>query len=332
MKFLFIRFSSIGDIVLTTPVIRCVKQQMKDAEVHFLLKRSYAPVLENNPYIDKKYYYDDNYDELISSLKDEKYDAIIDLQKNYRSLKIKKSLGVKSYSFNKLNIQKWILVNLKINLLPDIHIVDRYMSAVNSFGVINDGSGLDYFITDKDERVMDKIPSAFRSGYIAWVIGARHFTKRLPVEKMISVSGGIKTPIILLGSKEDAAIGEQLIQECTAEIFNACGKFTLNESAALVKNATSVITNDTGLMHIAAAFQKEIFSVWGNTIPEFGMYPYYGSNNLKNHKSTILEVKGLSCRPCSKIGFEKCPKGHFKCMMEIDTAYLQEEIIRDKNK
>ena len=67
------------------------------------------------------------------------------------------------------------------------------------------------------------------------------------------------------------------------------------------------------MMHIAAAFKKKIYSVWGNTIPQFGMYPYMAASNSK-----IIEVKGLGCRPCSKIGYDKCPKGHFKCMQEID--------------
>ena len=103
-------------------------------------------------------------------------------------------------------------------------------------------------------------------------------------------------------------------------IFNSCGQFSINESAALVKHAYKIITHDTGLMHIAAAFKKEVISVWGNTIPEFGMYPYYGTKNER--RGTITEVKNLSCRPCTKLGFEKCPKGHFKCMIQIDEAEI----------
>ena len=102
------------------------------------------------------------------------------------------------------------------------------------------------------------------------------------------------------------------------KIFNACGKFSLNQSAALIKNSTKVITHDTGLMHIAAAFKKEIISVWGNTVPEFGMSPYFGNDSKLKTTSTMLESEGLSCRPCSKIGFEKCPRSHFKCMKEIN--------------
>ncbi|HUM45662.1 MAG TPA: glycosyltransferase family 9 protein, partial [Chitinophagales bacterium] len=104
-------------------------------------------------------------------------------------------------------------------------------------------------------------------------------------------------------------------------IFNGCGKFSLNQSASLLKSARLVITHDTGLMHIAAALRKKIISVWGNTVPEFGMYPYYGT---AVHQEGIVQIQGLPCRPCSKIGFEKCPKGHFRCMQLID----ENEIVK----
>ncbi len=323
MKILIIRFSSIGDIVLTTPVIRCVKQQVKGAEVHFLLKKSFDAVLENNPFVDKKHFYEDDLKKIISDLKKEKFDVVIDLQKNFRSFRIKNALGVKHFTFDKLNLQKWLLVNFKINFLPDNHIVDRYLEAVKTLGVINDGAGLDYFITKKDESVLNDLPLSHKSGYLAWVIGAKHNTKMLPIEKMISIGSKINSPIVLLGGIEDRKRGEMLAKQDETKFFNACGKYSLNQSAAFVKNSKRVISNDTGLMHVASAFKKEIISIWGNTIPEFGMYPYFGGDaksqksKIKNDLSVILEVKNLNCRPCTKIGFEKCPKGHFKCMKEI---------------
>ena len=230
MKILFIRFSSIGDIVLTTPVIRCVKKQLHDVEVHFLLKKSFAPVLENNPYIDKFFYYNDNIHAIVETLKEENYDLIIDLQKNFRSFRIKQLLGVKSFSFDKLNIKKWLLVNFKINRLPAVHIVDRYMKSVSSLGVVNDGAGLDYFIPEKDDTVLNSIPESHRKGYIAWVIGARHFTKRLPFEKMISISKKINSPIILLGDKTDHSIGEELSKREESKEFDKLDRKIIGSS------------------------------------------------------------------------------------------------------
>lgn len=325
-KFLIIRFSSIGDIVLTSPVVRCLKQQMPDAEVHFLTKKSFASVIEHNPFIDKKIYLDGELSALIPELKEEKYDYIIDLHHNLRTLNLKRKLGVKSFSFNKLNFEKWLLVNFKINRMPDVHIVDRYMETVKSLGVVNDGKGLDYFVGTQIESPIEKLPKGFQNGYIAFVIGAKHNTKKLPAEKIISICKKINQPVVLLGGKEDFEEGEKINSQLAIDnkqVFNACGKFSLNESALLVKQAGKVITHDTGLMHIAAAFKKEIISVWGNTVPEFGMYPYYGDFSVSNLQS---RVSNLPCRPCSKIGFDKCPKGHFKCMMDQDENKIAEAV------
>ena len=324
MKILIIRFSSIGDIVLTSPVIRCLKKQT-GAEIHYLTKKNFEKILTSNPYVDKVFAIEKEISEVITDLKSMNYDYVIDLHKNLRSLHVKKALGVKSFSFNKLNIEKWLMVNLKINRLTNTHIVDRNLKTIESLGVKNDDAGLDYFIPKEDEVDLNVIIQKHKfpitnSNYIAFVIGAAHATKRLPVEKIINICNGLNAPIILLGGKEDFENGEIISTKSTGYVLNLCSKLNLNQSASIVKQANSVITHDTGLMHIAAAFRKKIISVWGNTIPEFGMYPYYPTNENEDiFENDIVEVKGLSCRPCSKIGYDKCPKGHFKCMQMIDT-------------
>lgn len=327
-KILILRFSSIGDIVLTTPVPRTLKTQLQ-AEVHYCVKKQYQSILAANPYIDKLHLLDGNLSELIKELKAERFDYVIDLHHNLRTLIIKKRLGVKSYSFSKLNVEKWLMTNLKINKLPNVHIVDRYMEAVAPLGVKMDSLGLDYFIPEKDEVELQWLPETHQKEYVVYAIGAQFNTKKLPLDRMIELCDRINKPIILLGGKNDRKTGEEIVKffertEASAPleyqlqeelnkkaiIFNACGQFNLNQSASIVKNAQYVFTHDTGLMHIAAAFKKTIFSIWGNTIPMFGMYPY-------RTKFTILENNKLSCRPCSKIGYQQCPKGHFKCMREI---------------
>jgi heptosyltransferase-2 len=250
-------------------------------------------------------------DAIIEELKKENFDYIIDLHHNLRTLRIKQVLKkIKSFSFNKLNIQKWVFVNFKINIMPDKHIVDRYMETVKSLGVVNDGLGLDYFIHDKDVVDQKDIPISHLHGYIGIVIGAAHNTKKLPVHKLKELCSNINHPIILLGGKEDYSNATQISSVDPIKIYNACGKYNLNESADLVRRAKLIISHDTGLMHIAAAFKKDIISVWGNTVPSFGMYPY-----KTNYE--IFGVNKLWCRPCSKIGYNKCPLGHFKCMKKI---------------
>ncbi len=315
-KFLIIRFSSIGDIVLTTPVIRCLRKQYPDDEIHFLTKQAFKNIVAHNPYINKIHTLGDSFELMLHELATEEYDYIIDLHHNLRTMRIKKFLkNAKSFSFNKLNVEKFILTNFKINTLPKKHIVDRNFECIASLGVVNDGLGLDYFIPAMDNVKDDDIPTSHMHGYIAVVIGAALATKKLPLHKLQELCAAIDHPIILLGGKEDYEDGKAIAKQDDIKIYNACGKFNLNESADLVKKSKIVITHDTGLMHIAAALQKPIISVWGNTVPAFGMYPYYGKKS--NIDYDVVEISKLWCRPCSKIGYKKCPKGHFKCMEKI---------------
>ncbi len=318
-KVLIVRFSSIGDIVLTTPVIRCIKAQLKDVEVHYLTKQKFVSVIEQNLYIDQIHTIKESLSEVLPKLKAENFNYIIDLHHNARTLKLKLALGKKSFSFNKLNWEKLLMVQFKLNKLPNKHIVDRYMETVESIGVKNDQQGLDYFISDKDHvNVNDVLPLTFHNGYNALVVGGSYYTKQIPLIKLKQICETSSKPLVLLGGKEDADVAEQVYQSFKDKTINLCGKLNLNQSASVIQQSSKVITSDTGLMHIAAAYKKDIISVWGNTIPEFGMGPY-----LPGENSQLLEVKNLSCRPCSKLGYRACPKKHFKCMNDIDVTSIQ---------
>ncbi|NCI51466.1 glycosyltransferase family 9 protein [Sediminibacterium roseum] len=322
VRFLVIRFSSIGDIVLTTPVVRCLKQQVANAEVHFLTKERFSGLVAHNPYIDKIHVLGDSWDMMIHQLKEEQYDYVIDLHHNIRTLRIRKALKkAKHFSFNKLNMRKWLLTALKINTLPDVHIVDRYLDTLRSFGVVNDGKGLDYFYPEKDKIKDTDLPISHIHGYVGVVIGAALNTKKLPVHKLKELCAAVPFPVVLLGGPEDKENGKEIASVDPVKIYNSCGKFSLNESADLVRRANVIVTHDTGLMHIAAALQKPVISVWGNTVPAFGMGPYYGNANIP---SEMVEVKNLWCRPCSKIGYDKCPLGHFKCMEKHNMQAIYE--------
>ena len=253
---------------------------------------------------------------LVKELTDEKFDFVIDLHHNIRTQILKMRLRVKSVAVNKLNFEKWLLTQFKIDKLPKYnHIVDRYLYTAKSLEVINDNEGLDYFIPAKDEiKVAEAFPS-LGDEYIAIAIGAKFLTKRMPYQKLIEICNQINMPIVLLGGLDDLARGEEILHKSTnKQIVNACGKLNLNQSASMVAQAKVVVSHDTGLMHIAAAFKKDIVSIWGNTVPELGMYPYVPGKEFK-----VVQVENLDCRPCSKIGYKKCPKGHFDCMQKIDT-------------
>lgn len=316
IKVLVIRFSSIGDIVLTTPVLRCLKKvRNREIEVHVATKKAFADLLAYNPYVDKLHLLDGKLSALINQLRQENFDHIIDLHHNTRSAMIKWSLRKRSTAFNKLNVQKWLMTNFKINRLPDVHIIDRYFEAAAPLGVTNDHAGLDFFLPGHAESTLQSLPPAFQNGFVAFAIGGQHATKRLPNEKIVALINRSPLPVILLGGHDDTGNAKEITRQCTVKVFNGCGLFSIHQSAYVIKSAKLVVTHDTGLMHIAAAFEKPVISIWGNTIPGFGMYPY-----LPKHPERlfIAEVHGLKCRPCSKIGFAKCPKRHFDCMMLMD--------------
>ena len=327
-KILIIRFSSIGDIVLASPLFRCVKKQLPNAEVHFLTKLSYKIVTAANPYIDKFFYYHDNMNELINDLAQENYDHVIDLHNNIRSNKIKHILKKDTHTINKLTFKKFLLTQLHIDVMPNKHITQRSLSTVLPLGIMDDGEGLDYFISKEDEVGESDIPTGHLAGYIAIVIGATYFTKKFPVHKLIDLCSEINHPIILLGGKEDSAHGADIAEQDKVKIYNACGKFNISESADIIKKAKLVISNDTGMLYIACAFQRPVIALWGSTSPALDVEPYYGSNFINNQQKPFYQnvVLGLRCQPCSKYGLNKCPLEHFKCMEGISVDTIVEKI------
>lgn len=309
---------------MTTPVVRCLKNQIQDVEIHVLAKKKFSNLYKTNLYVDKVYEYDDSLKKNIQELKLENYDYIVDLQKNKRSVRVTRALRCPHSSFPKLNFKKFLLTAFKINTMPDIHIVDRYFKAVEKLGVKNDCQGLDFFISEKNDYPISELPANFQDGFYAFVIGGTYKTKILPAVKIVEVIKKLQKPVVLLGGPDDIERADEVLSSVdNANVISLAGKINLEQSASLVKKAKSVLTNDTGLMHIAAAFHKNIVSVWGNTVPELGMYPYLPKEPEKCH---IVECKNVRCRPCSKLGFKECPKRHLRCMMEIDADVIVERL------
>jgi|TARA_R110000737_G_scaffold61221_1_gene88268 lipopolysaccharide heptosyltransferase II len=324
MKILVIRFSSIGDIVLTTPVLRCLKNQLEDVEIHYLTKTKFKSLVENNPNISKVITIENSIEEVLPELKRENYDHVIDLHNNIRTLSLKRKLGRPNASFKKLNVQKWLLVNLKMNKMPDVHIVDRYIETVQDLGVKNDNLPCEFYISSENEVDVKAQFDLEQNQFVGAAIGAQFATKTLPTEQLIKILSKINEPIVLLGGPEDEQKAKDIVIGLPRkEIQNLCGKLNLQQSASVVKQCKVLLTHDTGLMHIASCFEVPVVSVWGNTVPELGMFPYYPQ---KPDLYSIHEVKNLSCRPCSKIGFQTCPKKHFKCMMDQDLGRIIESM------
>lgn len=328
MKLLIVRFSSIGDVVLTTPVVRCLKQQLPDVTIHFITKKAFLPVLVNNPYIDRVITIEKSVDEVLEELKSEAYDYVIDLHHNVRTLRLKRALKTRSFAFPKENIRKFLLTQFKYNVMPKVHVVDRYFEAVKHLGVTSDGLGCDIVLTEKDQVNLAEYQLTEKQ-FLAVAMGAQFATKQMPIDLLVRCLSPINQPIVLLGGGMDSERAAAVVQALpTATIVDLTGKLSLLQSTDITAKASVLLTGDTGLMHLASAMNTPIVSVWGNTVPDFGMYPYFPGNQKQ---FSIHEVPNLSCRPCSKIGYQSCPKKHFKCMELQDVAAIRKDVIERLN-
>jgi len=218
--------------------------------------------------------------------------------------------GIKSSTYNKQRISKWLSLKFKLKLIKPVHLVDRYLKTVHFLGVVNDHQPIDYYI--KHQHDLNKLLPASHQKFIAFIIGATHFTKRMPNYKVAAICRQLNLPVVLLGGIDVKQNGDEIAAAVGPNAYNACGITSLDESVFIVSKAEAIIGFDTGLTHIAEAFNKPIASVWGSTIPELlGVQPYMV-------KETLIAGVELPCRPCSKFGRSACPLGHFKCMNDIN--------------
>lgn len=318
-KILIIRLSSLGDILLTTPLIRSLKNQFPSLKIDMIVRDEYADTIKLNPYISQKHYYsrnDQTNKELIKILSNFNYDFVLDLQNNLRSKKITSSLNTKIERFKKSSWQKFLLVNFKINKLknaPQIPI--RYSGTVS--GLTLNRKGID-LVSDKNssEKILDK------NNLIGFCPGARHFTKRWPKEYFIKLGNLLIErgyQVVLFGGKIDEELCSEIANEISGSI-NLSNDDDLLQTTSDMRKCITVVCNDSGLMHVASATNTKIIAVFGSTVKEFGFAPY-------NCDNLILENNSLSCRPCSHIGKDHCPKKHFNCMMALRPEYVFDKVI-----
>lgn len=326
VKILILQFASIGEVVLASPVVRCLKEQLDHAEIHFCTRPAYNCLIEHNPYITKCHFGSENPLTLIRQLRAERFDLIVDLQNNLLTALLKAALAVRSYSVETYLFRHLVYLKSKINTLPPGHIVDRYFSAIEPLGIEDDEMGADYFVPYKDQVEADWLPVTHQADYVAYAIGGRNFTSRLPVSKMIELCGQLDFPVVLLGNKADRAAGEAVVKALGNKlVFNGCGLFNLNQSASIMESSRAVFAHDNGLMQIAAAFGKRVYSIWGGNSPNFAWYPY-GTSYVR------IEKLGLPCRPCTVSGKGKCPHKHFSCMNEISFDFAIRDLHTKKHK
>lgn len=299
-----------GDIVLTTPVIRALNQQLK-AKIDFLTKPQYVSLLESNTYINRIFSLNDKVD----FLQKNKYDYVVDLQNNLRSWQIRSKIQTKSFVFNKKSLRRYLLIYFGIDLLKN-HVVDRYFATVASLNVVNDNQGLDFNVSSSVKPEFNTSQS-----YIAWCIGGTHNPKKLSAKQITQVVSKLKIPVVLLGGNNDLDIAKEIINngECKS-VYNFCGKLSVQESSYLIKESKMLLTNDTGMMHIASALKMPIISFWGCTKPSLGFTPYM------TDPSSIKIISKRSAKPCSKHG-KHCKYGKNGCIKEIDPQLIYDSVL-----
>jgi ADP-heptose:LPS heptosyltransferase len=310
-KILCIRFSSIGDILLTTPIVRVLKAQFPQAEIHIATKASFAQLWEGNPHVNQVHGFDGNLLKFASALRKEGFDRVYDLHKNLRSHALCLLLGKFPKQIDKYTSERKAFVKTKINTLPG-HLVDRNLT---SLGLSFDGQGLDYFIP-ATSRVE---PASFgiTRPYVLFAMGAAHQTKVLSYPKMIELVDSIPHPVVLIGDDWDAKLGYRLATLFPAKIINLCSKTSIAQSASLIQQSAMVITHDSSMMHVAAALKHpKLYTIWGSTHPGLGFTPY-------QTPFTAIENTNLACRPCSTQGSNVCPLGHFNCMNSLDLSAIK---------
>lgn len=316
MKVLVIRFSSIGDIVLTSPVLRCLKEQLANIELHYLTKGVYQDLISFNPHVDKVHLFQENVAEVLGDLKAVGFDHVIDLHNNIRSKQVCLALGAKCSRVDKRNFEKWMMVNMRRFSSGGVsHIVERYLESTRELGVQNDNKGLELFIPENRQVALSSLPESHRSSFVALAIGAAQYTKRLPADQLIELCRKINHPITIIGGPNDVLVAQKIGEAIGSRVHDCTGKYDLLGSASLLAQARAVICHDSGAMHMACALNRPVVSIWGNTVPEIGFAPYRPEAPAL---ASVHQVEGLDCRPCSKLGRGRCPKGHFKCMFNHD--------------
>ena len=315
MKILIIRFSSIGDVVLTSPILRCLKKQKK-CIVHYLIKREYKEVIENNSYIDKIHVLDVNFKQILPDLKGEKFDVVIDLQNNFKSLIIRTLINSRAYKVHKDNWRKVLSIYLHIDSLKN-HVLDRYFKCVEALGVYNDKGGLDFHIPSNTHVDYD-----VSKPFIVWNIGASFNKKKLSSQQISGVCNKLTNRVLIVGGANDKELALSIMKSVkNNNVVNFCGDLSISQSAYLIQRSSLVLTNDTGLMHIAASYNKKIISFWGCTKPMIGFTP------LIDERNSRMILSENSKYPCSKHG-KYCRFQLDGCIKTISINEIYESVIK----
>jgi heptosyltransferase-2 len=323
---LAVRFGSLGDVLLTTPLLRAIRQQRPEMRVTVLTRRRYTPLLSDNPRIDEVIGLgpEDSLLAIGARLRAAQFNHLLDLENSPRSCLLRLLVPGWWRAAPQYRLARELLIRTKQSLYPgDSNVADRYFDAVRYLGVVPDGGPAEFFLNPEAEERADawlaKVNLGDRRPFVAFAPSAGQATKRWPrdywvrlVRRIIGTGAGA----VFLGGPEDATLTGSVAARCGAEAVNGAGVLSLQGTGAVLKRAAALVTGHTGTMYMAAALGTPLVALFGPTVRAFGYYPY-------NAAHTVLLERNLPCRPCSFSGGEECPLKHHLCLQEIqpDAVY-----------
>lgn len=330
-RILIARLSSIGDVVLTTPVIRAVRRRFPEARIDFVIKREFAELVRTNPHLTTVYEYDKRSGlrglfALAAQLRANRYDLFADIHNNFRTRLLRLlTRPARVVTYSKQIGVRTLLVATGINRYGPIQQVpDRYIEPLRVFGVENDAQGLELFPTPKHRARVSALwrEAGLHDADLAIGFGpiAAHALKQWPVERFVAVGRTLAqryhARIVLFGGPNDCEQVAHLAAQLPNVPINLCGRVSLLEAAAAIERCAVFVGNDTGTVHIAAAVQRPVVVLFGPTVEEFGYYPY--------RTPAVVLSKPLPCRPCTHNGTGRCKIGTHACL----TTIAPEEVVQ----
>lgn len=324
-KILVFRLSSIGDIILTSPLLRCLRKKYPNAQIDYVIKKQFRFLIEGNPYINKIWVVDSGLGfiglkELTQEIRKEEYDVFLDIHKNFRSLYVSSNSSPKrTFRYKKNILKRSLLVKFKIDRYKNVEpVFQRYIDTAKKIGVEYDGLGSELYVPEKTQELVvflyTKHNISLQNKIYILCPGASYSNKQWLPERFSELGQKLLADdpdcsVIFHGGQKEFDICEEMQKSCGERSYNFAGKLNLMESAALINRATTVVANDSGMLHMSESQKVPVVGLYGPTAYQFGFYPI-----MKESKAIAID---LPCRPCTKMGMNHCPQKHFKCMKDI---------------
>jgi len=328
-RILAIRFSSIGDILLTTPLLRAVRARYPEAHLAFLTKEPFAPLLADNPRLNDLMTLGagESLTHLADRIRARQYTHVLDLHGSLRTRGLRLLVRARWSGYRNHRLAREILIRGKRNVYPrDIPVPERYFDAVRKLDVRPDGEPPEFYLDDKaraEARAWLGSGLGDAAPLVAVAPGAAHLTKRWPVEYWQDLVGRITARdfnVVVVGGPDDRAVAGEVARAGGTRAVNAAGSFGLQGTGAIIASSRLLVSGDTGVMHMATGVNTPVIALFGPTVRAFGFFPY-------SREAVVLE-RDLDCRPCTAWGTERCPLGHHRCLRDIAATEVEDVVMR----